>query len=98
MCTLTKVHLSRAGVKPLSAGIYRTVQFALGTFSDYTALLWHLAIESRPELQAHPALTADHLREPSRYDGQPIDIEESLTNNSGNWTCCWRIFISPSFL
>src|SRR6056297_299493 len=45
------------------------------TFEAYVSLLWQLAIESRPDLQGNPALTAGQMREVCWRDGQPIDLE-----------------------
>jgi len=44
----------------------------------YQRLLLHLAIESRPELQANSTLTADQLRSPVWKDGRPVDLESLL--------------------
>ena len=41
---------------------------------DYERLLWHLALESRPELQASHRLTAEKLRSVPTLRGQAIDL------------------------
>ena len=45
------------------------------TFASYVNLLWQLAIESRPDLQSHFALTAEQMREVCWRGGEPIDLD-----------------------
>ena len=46
------------------------------TLEDYTKLLSHLAIESRPELQVHPEWQAEQLRGHCRLNGMCLDWED----------------------
>ena len=43
---------------------------------DYQRLLWQLALEARPELQASHSLRAEHVRGVPTMRGQVIDIEK----------------------
>jgi REP element-mobilizing transposase RayT len=46
------------------------------TLTAYASLLWHLALESRPELQARDALTREQLEAPVWRDGTPVNLAE----------------------
>lgn len=48
------------------------------TLTAYTRLLWHLALESRPELQASSKLSRDQMRTPVLVNGQPVNIAEMV--------------------
>jgi hypothetical protein len=58
------------------------------TLAAYERLLWHLALESRPELQAKDDLTADQLREPTWADGQAVDIDLIRSQQKELARCC----------
>src|SRR6056297_1115569 len=45
------------------------------TFASYVNLLWQLAIQARPNLQSHPALTAEQMREVCWRNGQAVDVD-----------------------
>ncbi len=46
------------------------------TLSTYSNLLWQLALESRPELQAREELTREQSQTPVWRDGTPVKLAE----------------------
>jgi REP element-mobilizing transposase RayT len=54
------------------------------TLEAYCQLLWHLVIESRPELQSSPQLTADHLRSPIWLSGNVVELNQ-VTSRMDQW-------------
>lgn len=48
------------------------------TLTAYASLLWHLALESRPELQANAELTREHMQAPILANGQPVNVAEMV--------------------
>uniref|UniRef100_UPI001F264E65 transposase n=1 Tax=Roseimaritima sediminicola TaxID=2662066 RepID=UPI001F264E65 len=46
------------------------------TLAAYTSLLWHLALESRPELQGRVDLSREQLQKPVSKDGTAVNLAE----------------------
>jgi REP element-mobilizing transposase RayT len=55
------------------------------TLEAYCQLLWHLAIESRPELQSSPQLTAAQLRKPVWSSGNAVELD-GVTSRMDQWS------------
>jgi hypothetical protein len=77
--------LSAEEIQRRSAALSEKLGCLPVTLEAYCHLLWHLAIESRPELQSSPQLTAAQLRKPVWTSGNAVELDD-VTSRMDQWS------------